>query len=393
MKIGPILDVRETDDRREKFKNNVASGKWFACVASADLGYFIPITKQGGSYWHSLPIEFRRLGIRRAHKKSFFDARREAEHRIVEAASVCGDSVPMLVFFDPKEKKRVARRGNRLARSPITQRHETAQINPKLLCRNRKWLFSPAFHWLRQIPEISATEILLYGELAFRSDEDGIFRGSLTDIAKEMNFIGPDLVVRRSFWNAINSMKNRFLIQCPQGQRKKKEISFPAHPAMPKSAALNAADLMSAAAENAADLPPEKKNNNREEAAAIIEAELSDKEWLVKIVQSKYPAWSLPDLQLEWKRHGAKAEAKGRWGKGDRGHFLKAWMPLARNPRAGKGPAGATAVEPPYWKDFIDECYPDAPKMTYAQIAVRLPDVVAEGVRWVGRKTRSEMGI
>ena len=129
MKIGPILDVRETDDRREKFKNNVASGKWFACVASADLGYFIPITKQRDGYWHSLPNEFRRLGIRRAHKRSFFDARREAEHRIVEAASVCGDSVPMLVFFDPKEKKRVARRGNRLARSPITQQRETAQIN------------------------------------------------------------------------------------------------------------------------------------------------------------------------------------------------------------------------------------------------------------------------
>ena len=123
--------------------------------------------------------------------------------------------------------------------------------------------------------------------------------------------------------------------------------------------------------------------------AAATEAELSDKEWLVKVVHAKYSDWSPTDLQLQWTLHGTKADRKRSWIKGDREHFLKAWMPRARNPRAGKRSVGAvsTAGEPEWWKDFIDECYPDAPKITYAEIAARLPDVIAEGLRWAATRT------
>jgi hypothetical protein len=81
------------------------------------------------------------------------------------------------------------------------------------------------------------------------------------------------------------------------------------------------------------------------------------------------------------------AHARANWAKGDREHFLKGWMPRAANPRAGK-PAEKVvpSEEPKWWADFVGECYPNARKMTYGQIAARLPDVIAEGHRWAASR-------
>jgi hypothetical protein len=109
MKIGVALDDRGIADRRELFRKNVASGKWYACVASGDLRYFIPITKQkDGRFEHSLPIEFRRLGIKSLAKKKYADVRRAAEDRIRQAAVVSDDEPPLITFFGPLEKKPTA---------------------------------------------------------------------------------------------------------------------------------------------------------------------------------------------------------------------------------------------------------------------------------------------
>jgi hypothetical protein len=44
IKVGIPLDDLEKENRRELFQKNVKSGEWYACVASVDLRYFIPIT-------------------------------------------------------------------------------------------------------------------------------------------------------------------------------------------------------------------------------------------------------------------------------------------------------------------------------------------------------------
>jgi hypothetical protein len=61
-------------------------------------------------------------------------------------------------------------------------------------------------------------------------------------------------------------------------------------------------------------------------------------------------------------------------------------MPRAANPRAGKPAEKVSSEEPKWWADFVDKCYPNAPKMTYGQIAARLPDVIAEGHRWAANR-------
>jgi hypothetical protein len=73
MKIGLPLDAREAEDRREIFQRKVSNGDWYACIASVDLVWFIPIVKtqkRGGSirYFTSLPTLYSDLGIKKRAK-------------------------------------------------------------------------------------------------------------------------------------------------------------------------------------------------------------------------------------------------------------------------------------------------------------------------------------
>ena len=110
MKIAPLtVDDRERRDRREIIESKIAAGRWYACVASADLRYVAPIiTDARGRYEVSRPIEFRRLGIKGKMKKFFSAVRTDAENMIFQAAAIRGEDLPLLTIFGPTEKKRTA---------------------------------------------------------------------------------------------------------------------------------------------------------------------------------------------------------------------------------------------------------------------------------------------
>ena len=103
MKIAPLsLDDREQHDRRELIQSKITTRKWYSCVASVDLRYFVPIIVDAkGRYETSRPIEFRRLGIKGKMKKFFSHICSDAEKMIFEAAAIRGEDPPKLKIFDP----------------------------------------------------------------------------------------------------------------------------------------------------------------------------------------------------------------------------------------------------------------------------------------------------
>jgi hypothetical protein len=154
VKIGIALDAREAADRREIFQNKVAEGNWYACVASTDLRYFVPIIKSAGRYCTSLPRAFVNLGIKQRNKKFFSAARGEAERMILRAAAILGADPPLLTIFGPAaERRTIQRTRNRLAKDRSGSTRPDFPVNPKVL--RGSWSFSPAFHWLREIPGIT----------------------------------------------------------------------------------------------------------------------------------------------------------------------------------------------------------------------------------------------
>jgi hypothetical protein len=269
------------------------------------------------------------------------------------------------------------------------------------------WNFSKAPHWLLVRREPSLGEKLVYARLTYAPREaEGekicdrkdvslgvIFGLNQGEVAKELG------MRRESVLLALKALRKRGLIDYNGKQGARACIRFFWHPWMP-TCAFNAQvggstclenaqalvwKMHSTCAENAqVTLGTEKRETAREAATA---AALTLNDWLKTVVQAKYPDWQLADLQSQWRLHGAKADRKKQWAKGDREHFLKAWMPRATNPRAGK-PAEKVhpSEEPKWWVDFVDECYPNAPKMTYGQIAARLPDLIAEGHRWAASR-------
>jgi hypothetical protein len=54
---------------------------------------------------------------------------------------------------------------------------------------------------------------------------------------------------------------------------------------------------------------------------------------------------------------------------------------------AAIGPS--STVEPPWWGDFISECYPDAKIRGFSQIQKFHPDVVKQGFEWASSRTIS----
>ena len=107
MKLVEFLDVREAEDRRQIFEEKVKSGAWYACVASVDLRYHVPIIICQGKYRMSLPNAFRNLGLKTTNKKFFSSAKAAAENTILQAAAVLGEEPPLMTMFGPAppEKK------------------------------------------------------------------------------------------------------------------------------------------------------------------------------------------------------------------------------------------------------------------------------------------------
>jgi hypothetical protein len=134
--------------------------------------------------------------------------------------------------------------------------------------------------------------------------------------------------------------------------------------------------------------PPksEKGAGISEADAALRDCALSDIDWIREIVHAQYPNWSIDDLRLQWKLHGAKGERKNSWAKGDRKHFLKAWMPRANcSPRSTQS---SPKNEPEWWTDFLAECYPNAVERQWAKISERHPCLVEEGIAWAAERKK-----
>lgn len=125
----------------------------------------------------------------------------------------------------------------------------------------------------------------------------------------------------------------------------------------------------------------EKRELREEENAQHV----GDAEWLRTVVQAKFPRWTLEQLKLQWIQHRNKGKERGKWTPGDREHFLVAWMPRAGEPPSSTGVAIA---EPPWWDDFMSECYPNAPTRDFAQVQ-KLPSCVTlmrEGSEWASSR-------
>jgi hypothetical protein len=106
MKIAALaLDDREQDGRREIIQSKVDTRRWYSCITSVDLRYVVPIIVTKGRYETSLPIEFRRLGIKQKIKKFFSHVRSDAEKMIFQAAATRGEDPPKLMIFEPAPAK------------------------------------------------------------------------------------------------------------------------------------------------------------------------------------------------------------------------------------------------------------------------------------------------
>jgi hypothetical protein len=107
MKIATLaLDDREQDDRREIIQSKINTRRWYSCITSVDLRYVVPIiVNTTGRYETSLPIEFRRLGIKQKMKKFFSHVRSDAEKMIFQAAAIRGEDPPKLMIFEPAPAK------------------------------------------------------------------------------------------------------------------------------------------------------------------------------------------------------------------------------------------------------------------------------------------------
>jgi hypothetical protein len=296
-----------------------------------------------------------------------------------------------------------------LAKTLHTEGAPKRYINPFL---KGVWNFSKAPHWLLVRREPSLAEKLVYTRLTYSPRERENEKFCKKDVAigaiRELNQSGlaSELGLRREcVCGALKSLQNRGLIAYTGKQGAKGCIQFPWHPWMVGTCALNAQAGEGTCAGNrhapviethfacaqTTQLSECVERGEYKEAAA---PELSDKEWLANVVCAKYQDWRLVDLQAQWKLHGVKATQKGRWIKGDREHFLKAWMPKARNPGMGKPVRSIPpAEEPEWWRDFLDECYPNAAKREFTVVSKLeyFPELLREGHQWAVDRNRLGM--
>ena len=233
--------------------------------------------------------------------------------------------------------------------------------------------------------------------MVFRSSPDGVFRGSLRALARDSG-ISPQHVIS----NVVPALIKRGLIKRDaRGPRVRSEYRFLRHsgqeslpesgqrslpgvPEFPRRCGQRSWPVVgNGVGQSGQEACPHKEAEQIEAAAAS--ENLSDTEWLTKVVRAKYPTWSVEDLREQWLVHGVKAEQKHRWIKGDREHFLRAWMPEAQKPVKPSSSKPARAIEPPeWWDDFLTERCPNARTREFAVLskADYFPEMLQEGQRW-----------
>ncbi|HEX4638997.1 MAG TPA: hypothetical protein VH170_05880 [Chthoniobacterales bacterium] len=77
-----------------------------------------------------------------------------------------------------------------------------------MIGKDSDWCFGPRFVWLNNVPEITGAEQDCYSWMVFRASDDGIFRGSLRQLANDVRCSREHL--QR---NVIHSLLDRLLIE------------------------------------------------------------------------------------------------------------------------------------------------------------------------------------
>ncbi len=170
MKIAALaLDDREQDGRREIIQSKVDTRRWYSCITSVDLRYVVPIIVTKGRYETSLPIEFRRLGIKQKMKKFFSHVRSDAEKMIFQAAATRGEDPPKLMIFEPvlaKPRMSVEKDPSKFPQPRAVKLELPANCQPRLTAKTEApfvWAAEGAFQRIQESDIVSkGTAMLTY---------------------------------------------------------------------------------------------------------------------------------------------------------------------------------------------------------------------------------------
>ena len=282
---------------------------------------------------------------------------------------------------------------------------EVRYVNPFA----EKWTFGKCPDWLLTRREPTAIEKHVYGKLLYplppiceRFDQTmGIIFGlNQHELAKALG------LPRQSVNVAVTSLRYRRLIECTGRAGAKLVVRFLWHEWIVATCQLSG-QVARLKPDRLTDRPATPADRTYQEPAISADStcpndcqvaqalekrepvkkekenaqqQLGDDEWLRKIVQPKFANWTFDQLKLQWFQHRKKGKEEGKWIPGNRGHFLIAWMP-----RAGDPPSLPKATaEPPWWRDFLAERYPEAKQHDFARVQ-KLPSgltVVKEGYEW-----------